>query len=133
VTDPSALDARYGRRAPASRARTIALAVAGVGLLVAATTAVYVWKGGARPLIVYTVSGYQVSGAASTRVDFTVDKPAGLAVTCRVEAQDAAGDVVGSQDVPLPAAGKEIATSVTLLTRGLAVLGTVVSCGPTHG
>ncbi len=133
MTDPGRLDERYGRRAPARRGRTVALAVAGVVLLVGATLAVFLWSRAARPPIDFTVSGYQVLGDDSTRVDFTVDKPDGTAVSCRVVAQDRSADVVGSQDVALPAAGRQVTRSVTVRTRGRAVVGTVVSCAAVHG
>jgi hypothetical protein len=52
----------------------------------------------------------------------------GAVVGCRVIAQERSGSVVGSQDVTLPAAGSQVSRTITLRTRGRAVLGTVDSC-----
>jgi hypothetical protein len=128
LSDPSPLDERYGRRPSASRQRRLVLALVGVGVLVAATAALFVWIRVAGSGVSFTVGGYDVRSDSQVTVTFTVAKPDGTAVTCRVTAQDGATDVVGSQDVTLPAAGSELTRTTTLRTRGRAVIGTVDSC-----
>jgi Domain of unknown function (DUF4307) len=128
LSDPSPLDERYGRRPPASQRRRLVLAMVGVGLLVAATAALFVWIRVAGSGVSFTVGGYDVRSDSQVTVTFTVAKPDGTAVSCRVTAQDRVRDVVGSQDVTLPAAGSELTRTTTLRTRGRAVVATVDSC-----
>jgi uncharacterized protein DUF4307 len=123
---------RYGRRAPMSARRRTLLGLLGVAVLVGLVVAMYVWtKAGSR--IQWSVIGYDVRSDTQVAVDFTVAKPAGQPVTCRVVAKDLATVVVGSVDVPVPAAGGDVRRSVLVPTRSRAVLGTVDSCAPTPG
>jgi len=121
------MDDRYGRRPQASRNRITLLAVVGVAVLFAATTIVFAWsRSGAQVSV--SVGAYTVISDARTSVTFSVDKPDGTPVSCRVIAQDRSGTVVGSQDVTLPAAGTQVSRTVELRTRGRAVVGKVDSC-----
>jgi hypothetical protein len=122
------LDERYGRRQPASRNRRLVLALVGVGILVVATAALFVWIRVAGSQVSVTVGAYDVVSDDQVTVTYTVAKPDGTAVTCRVTAQDRDTNVVGSQDVTLPAAGSELTRTTTLRTRGRAVVGSVDSC-----
>jgi Domain of unknown function (DUF4307) len=126
VTDSAYLDARYGRRARhPGRARV--LAVVGVTVLVALVAGLFLWSraGGG---VSATVSSYHVLSDARTSVSFTVDKADGQRVSCRVVAQDRYTDVVGSADVTLPAAKRQVSVWVTVPTRGRAVVALVESC-----
>jgi uncharacterized protein (DUF58 family) len=132
-TEPtSAMDDRYGRRPQASRNRITLLAVVGVAALFAATTLVFAWSRSGTQVSV-SVGAYSVVSDDRTTVTFSVTKPAGTPVSCRVVAQDRSGSVVGSQDVTLPAAGSQVSRTVDLRTRGRAVVGTVDSCVVVHG
>jgi hypothetical protein len=123
---------RYGRRPPMSPRRRTLLALLGVAVLVAVVVVMFVWtKAGSR--IQWSVIGYDVRSDVQVVVDFSVAKPAGQAVTCRVVAKDRSTAVVGSVDVPLPAAGGDVRRSVLVPTRSRAVLGTVDSCAATPG
>jgi uncharacterized protein (DUF58 family) len=102
--------------------------VLGVAMLVVVVLAVFAWSRSGPPTATFTVTGYEVRSDDQVRVDFTVDKPDGTGATCRVQAQDRSGAVVGSVDVAVPAPGSTVARSVTLPTRGRAVVGTVSSC-----
>jgi uncharacterized protein (DUF58 family) len=121
------MDDRYGRRPQASRNRVMLLAVVGVGALFAATTLIFAWSRSG-PQVRVSVGAYKVVSAQETTVTFSVTKPEGTPVTCRVIARDRSGAVVGTQDVTLPAAGQEVSRTVSLRTRGKAVVGTVDSC-----
>jgi uncharacterized protein (DUF58 family) len=128
----SPLDERYGRRAQASRNRVTLLAVVGVGALVAATTLVFAWNRSG-PQLQVTVGAYQVVSDDETTVTFSVTKDVGVPAVCRVVAQDRSGTVVGSLDEPIPADERQVDRTVTLRTRGRAVVGTVDSCAVVHG
>ena len=128
----SPLDERYGRRAQASRNRVTLLAVVGVAALVAATTVVFAWNRSG-PQLQVSVGAYQVVSDDQTTVTFSVRKDAGVAAVCRVVAQDRSGTVVGSLDEPIPAGQDQVSRTVTLRTRGRAVVGTVDSCAVVHG
>jgi Domain of unknown function (DUF4307) len=132
VTEPDLLDERYGRRRRAPR-RARVLAVLGVLVLVLLTVAAFVWSRWGRTDVTWTVIGYSVESDSLTWVDFQVDKPDGTAVSCRVIAEDRFFDVVGSSDVPVPAAGAHVRQTVTLRTLGRAVTGTVKSCTVSPG
>jgi uncharacterized protein (DUF58 family) len=121
------MDDRYGRRPQASRNRVALLVIVGIAALVAATTIVFAWSRSGTQVSV-SVGAYSVVSASETTVTFSVTKPDGTAVSCRVIAQDRSGTVVGSQDVTIPAAGQQASRTVTLRTRGRAVVGTVDSC-----
>ena len=126
MSDSAYLDARYGRRAR-HPARIAVLVCLGVTALLALVVTLFVWSQvGGRPS--YTVSGYQVLSDARTKVSFTVDKAEGQRVSCRVVAQDRYTDVVGTLDVTLPTAGTHASLTVTVPTRGLAVVALVDSC-----
>ena len=123
---------RYGRRPPLPARRRVLLGLLGVAVLVGLVAVMFVWtKAGSR--LQWSVIGYDVRSDSQVAVDFSVAKPDGLAVTCRVVAQDRTTAVVGSVDVPLPAAGRDVRRSVLVPTRSRAVLGTVDSCAPTPG
>jgi hypothetical protein len=126
VTESSRLDARYGRR-PSNPRRVRLLAALGVGVLVALVAVLYFWSQSGRGLQ-YTVSGYHADSNAQITVTFSVSKGAGQRVSCRIVAQDRYTDVVGSLDVDLPEGGTEVARTVTLPTRALAVVGLIDSC-----
>ena len=126
VTEPSALDARYGRR-PTSPRRVRLLAALGVAVLVALVAVLYVWSQAGRGLQV-TVSGYTVVSDAETTVSISVIKGEGQRVSCRVVAENRYTDVVGSLDVELPAEGTQVSRTVTLPTRERAVVGAIDSC-----
>jgi MFS family permease len=128
----SPLDDRYGRRAQASRNRVTILAVVGVAALVAATALVFAWNRSG-PQLRVSVGGYQVVSDDETSVTFSVTKDDGVAAVCRVIAQDRSGLVVGSSDERIPAAGTEVSRTVSLRTRGRAVVGTVDSCAVVRG
>jgi uncharacterized protein (DUF58 family) len=128
----SPLDDRYGRRAQASRNRVALLAVVGVSALVAATSLVFAWNRSG-PQLTVTVGGYQVVSDDETTVTFSVTKDKGVAAVCRVVAQDRSGLVVGRSDERLPAADAQVSRTVTLRTRGRAVVGTVDSCAVVQG
>jgi uncharacterized protein (DUF58 family) len=121
------MDDRYGRRPQSTRNRVTLLVIVGIAALVAATTLVFAWsRSGAQVSVV--VGAYDVVSDEQTSVTFSVTKPDGAQVSCRVVAQDRGGGVVGSSDVTLPAAGRQASRTVTLRTRGRAVIGTVDSC-----
>ncbi len=121
------MDDRYGRRPQASRNRVALLVVVGIAALFAATTLVFAWSRSGTQVSV-SVGAYSVVSDDETTVTFSVTKPDGTAVGCRVIAKDRSGAVVGSQDVTLPAAGHQVSRTVSLRTRGRAVVGTVDSC-----
>jgi len=126
VSDSAYLDARYGRRAGrAGRVRV--LAAVGVLAAVAAVTVVFVWSRSGSTVSA-SVTSYQVLSDTRTSVSFTVDKADGQQVSCRVVAQDRYTDVVGSVDVTVPAAHAQVSLTVTVPTRGLAVVAVVDSC-----
>lgn|GEM_PF-2095941 len=126
MSDSAYLDARYGRLA--ARPGRVRLLVAGaVVLLLGLVVTLFLWSQAAGSLA-YTVSGYAVLSDTQMTVSFSVDKPDGQLVGCRVVAQDRYTDVVGSVDVRLPRAGSHQAMTVTVPTRGLAVVGLVQSC-----
>ncbi len=121
------MDDRYGRRPQATRNRVTLLVIIGIAALVAATTLVFAWSRSG-PQVSVVVGAYHVDSDAQISVTFSVTKPDGTPVSCRVIAQNRAGDVVGSSDLTLPAAGRQLSRTVTLRTRGRAVVGTVDSC-----
>ena len=121
------MDDRYGRRPQASRNRVALLVIVGIAALFAATSLVFAWSRSGTQVGV-SVGAYRVVSDDETTVTFAVTKPDGTAVGCRVIAQDRSGAVVGQQDVTLPAAGHQVSRTVSLRTRGRAVLGTVDSC-----
>ena len=126
MTDSAYLDARYGRRAGRpGRARVLALV--GVAVLVALVVALFAWSRGGSSVRA-TVGSYQVLSDARTSISFVVDKADGQRVSCRVIAQDRYTDEVGSVDVTLPAAGSHLPVTVTVPTRGRAVVALVDSC-----
>jgi MFS family permease len=130
----SPLDDRYGRRSArqtAVRNRVTILAVVGVAALVALTALVFAWNRSG-PQLRVIVGGYSVVSDDETTVTFSVTKDAGAAV-CRVVAQDRTGVVVGSLDEPIPAEETQVDRTVTLRTRGRAVVGTVDSCAFVQG
>jgi MFS family permease len=128
----SPLDDRYGRRAQAARNRATILAVVGVAALVAVTALVFAWNRSG-PQLRVSVGGYHVISDDQTSVTFSVSKDEGVAAVCRVIAQDRSGLVVGSSDEQIPATGTEVSRTVTLRTRGRAVVGTVDSCAVVRG
>jgi MFS family permease len=128
----SPLDDRYGRRAQAARNRATILAVVGVAALVAVTGLVFAWNRSG-PQLRVSVGGYHVISDDQTSVTFSVSKDEGVAAVCRVIAQDRSGLVVGSSDEQIPASGTEASRTVTLRTRGRAVVGTVDSCAVVRG
>jgi Domain of unknown function (DUF4307) len=107
------------------------LAVLGVAALVTVTALVFAWNRSG-PQLRVTVGGYDVVSDQETTVTFSVTKDAGAAV-CRVIAQDRSGLVVGSLDEPIPAGETQVDRTVTLRTRGRAVVGTVDSCAFVRG
>jgi uncharacterized protein (DUF58 family) len=131
-TPAESLDDRYGRRATASRNRVTLLAVVGVAALVAATTLVFAWNRSG-PQLQVSVGAYTVVSDDQTTVTFSVTKDVGVAAVCRVVAQDRSGSVVGSLDEPIPADQAQVSRTVSLRTRGRAVVGTVDSCAVVHG
>jgi uncharacterized protein (DUF58 family) len=128
----SPLDDRYGRRSQASRNRVTILAVVGVAALVAVTAVVFAWNRSG-PQLQVSVGGYRVVSDDQTSVTFSVSKDDGVAAVCRVIAQDRSGLVVGSSDQQIPATGTQVSRTVTLRTRGRAVVGTVDSCAVVPG
>jgi len=126
------LDERYGRRSQASRNRATLLAVVGVAALVAATTLVFAWNRSG-PQLQVSVGAYRVVSDEETTVTFSVSKDVGVAAVCRVVAEDRSGTVVGSLDEPIPADQAQVSRTVTLRTRGRAVVGTIDSCAVVHG
>ena len=128
ATPASASADRYGRRPPLSPRRRLLLALAGVGVLVGLTLAFFLWQRASGDQVDWTLLGYSVRSDSQVLVDFTVSKPAGTAVSCRVVAQDSTMTVVGSLDVDLPAAGAQVRRSVVVPTRARAVVGTVDTC-----
>jgi len=128
MASPNAAADRYGNRRPLSPRSRLLLALAGVGVLVALTLAFFLWQRASGDQVDWTVIGYDVRSDSQVVVDFTVSKPDGTAVSCRVVAQDRTMTVVGSRDVDLPAAGSQVRRSVIVPTRSLAVLGTIDSC-----
>jgi len=126
VTESTYLDDRYGRSS-ARPGRTRVLAVAGLLVLVAVVTAVFVWSHAGRGLSA-TVTNYKPLPGSASQVDVNVYKKDGQRVSCRVVAQDQYTDVVGSVDVSVPAAGSQVSLTVTVPTRGHAVTFVVDSC-----
>jgi uncharacterized protein (DUF58 family) len=106
--------------------------VVGVTALVAATVLVFAWNRSG-PQLQVSVGGYRVVSDDETTVTFSVTKDDGVAAVCRVIAQDRSGLVVGSSDERIPAAGTEASRTVSLRTRGRAVVGTVDSCAVVRG
>ncbi|KRE56901.1 DUF4307 domain-containing protein [Phycicoccus sp. Soil748] len=90
-----------------------------------------VWLGLANSLgaITATDTGYKVLDDRSVRVEFDVHRPAGEAVTCRIQALDATFGVVGVTDVDVPASDEgSVHKVVVVRTASRAVTGVVDSC-----
>ncbi|MGO4343025.1 DUF4307 domain-containing protein [Pedococcus sp. 2YAF34] len=90
-----------------------------------------VWLGLANSLgaITATDTGYKVLDDRSVRVEFDVHRPAGEAVTCRIQALDATFGVVGVTDVDVPASDERSVHKVVVVrTASRAVTGVVDSC-----
>jgi hypothetical protein len=127
VTDADLMAERYGRPNHDPRlARR--LSILGVTILVLGVAAVFWWSQSGGDRIQPTVTGYRVTSDSSITVSFTVTKPAGRRVSCRVVGEDRSMTVIGKLDVTLPAAPSEVAQTVTLPTFGRAVTGIVQSC-----
>jgi len=127
--DADLMAERYGRRPHPRAGRR--LSIVGVIVLVLGVGAVFWWSQSGGGRIQPTVTGYNVTSDTSITVSFTVTKPAGRAVTCRVVGEDRSTAVVGSLDVPIPAGPAEVTRTVTLPTLRRAVTGLISSCTST--
>ena len=112
-------------RTPAGRRALLG----GIAVLVAVVAvAVYGWRataGQVRP----TVTAYEVTSDASTRVEYDLVRPAGVAVTCRVSALDGRKGRVGTVEDAVPAGdGHVVHREVVVRTSARAVTGVVESC-----
>ncbi len=128
-TDDS-LAARYGRRQTRPGRRGIVVLVA-VAVATAVVLGWWWYSEGSQPTLEYAPAAYVVISDTSVRVTFSVTKDKDATVTCRIIAQDEASDVIGTQDVTIGAGTSTSQHTVTLVTRGRAVLGTVDSCAVT--
>lgn len=93
--------------------------------------ALAVWLGLANSVgrITFIDTGYEVIDERSVRVEFDVHRPAGEAVTCRLQALDATFGVVGVLDVDIAASQQRaVHREVVVRTSSRAVTGVVDSC-----
>ncbi|SDP36418.1 protein of unknown function [Pedococcus dokdonensis] len=96
--------------------------------------ALAVWLGLANSLgrVTWTDTDYKVVDDRSVQVGFDVHRDPGQAVTCTVEAQDAAHGVVGVIQVAVPAGTeRSVHQQVSVRTASRAVGGSVRSCDKT--
>ena len=98
--------------------------------VVAAVLAVswYGWSS-TRGQVVPEVTGYEVVSDASVVVDYTLSRPTGVGVVCRVAALDVRKGRVGVVEDRIPADGPAVvARETTVRTSSRAVTGVVESC-----
>ncbi|MGA8978763.1 MAG: DUF4307 domain-containing protein [Pedococcus sp.] len=96
--------------------------------------ALAVWLGLANSVgrITFIDTGYEVVDQRSVRVEFDVHRPAGEAVTCRLQALDATFGVVGVLDVQIPASQeRSVHREAVVRTTSRAVTGVVDTCSAT--
>lgn len=114
------------RPAP-GRARLWILATLGI----LAMTAVAVWFGLASSLSkpTWQTLGFTSAGPRAIVVKYSVHRPEGMTVRCRLQAKALSHAVVGSTEVLLPAEwGRIVETTTTVRTTQFAVAAEVRSC-----
>ena len=126
MSESSRLDARYGRR-PANPCRTRILVAAGLAVLLALATVLYLWSRSGSGLVV-TPTGYHFDSNTRAFMSFSLEKGADQRVSCRVVAKDRYSDVIGSLDVTLAEKHTHVARTVSFPIRGVGILVTVDSC-----
>lgn len=100
-------------------------------LVIVVSTVIAVWWGLASTLgkPTWRNVAWHVDSPQVTQVTFEVNRPDGMAVTCRIEAQEVGHGVVGSLDVTLPAElGTQVVQTVSVRTTSAAVIGQVRTC-----
>jgi len=116
-------------RPAAGTRRWWALGIVGVAL--ASGLATWLALANSVGRVTWTDTEYRVVDDRSVRVGFDVHRPAGQAVTCRVEALDRSFGVVGVLEVDVPASTqRSVHEQVVVRTAARAVTGTVKSCAP---
>jgi hypothetical protein len=121
----AALAERYGIKQGMSRTRKITLAAFGFALLCGVVGVIAYNQ--ANPQIQGTVISYSVDGNAIT-VTFEVDKSAGQAVECTVQAEDIQGNVIGSANVAVPSGRAKEDMVYTVNSTGTPNTAVVSSC-----
>lgn len=101
------------------------------GLAVALAVVAVAWYGWRTTAgqVVPTVTAYSVTSDSTTRVEYDLVRPAGVAVTCRVSALDGRKGRVGTVVDEVPTGeGHVVHRSVEIRTSARAVTGLVESC-----
>jgi uncharacterized protein (DUF58 family) len=114
---------------PAARRRALLIVALLVGL--ALVVAFWWWAEVSQPTLRWDPGAYHVSSDSSVDVTFSVTKDPSATVICRIIAQDASGAVIGTKDVEVGTGSGTSQHTVTLVTRGKAVVGTVDTCQAT--
>jgi len=130
VTEPSSLDARYGRT-PANARRVRATAILAAGAFAVVFTAWLVWGGllGAPARLEATDVGHTVADDATVAVRWQLTVDPGTPVRCAVQALNANYGVVGWKVVDVPASATRTRTlSDTVRTVAPAVTGLIYRC-----
>jgi len=117
---------RYGlpsrRRRMVARGITAAIVLAALGVF-----GWIFWLNNHNP-ISYDLISYHVDSDRQVTVSLQVTKPVGMVVNCVVVAEDFDSDIVGQENVLIPASKSTASVSQVIPTESRAVLGNVSSC-----
>jgi hypothetical protein len=130
MTNPSALDARYGRKQRSAASRRWAIIVPAI-IVVALVATWYFWANPNKfgQLVQGEATGHSVIDDTHISVSFDVTAEAGRSVACAIKAQDLGFNVVGWKVFVYPAT-TEAKRSFTeqVVTVRKAVTGLVADC-----